>query len=72
VTDRDPSDFWRAGPGFDDIDIRVVAPSPPLVILEQLGPSPFERGEFPVIGFLATTYDKVSRHALEGTTRGES
>ena len=33
--------------------------------LEQLGPSPFARGGFPLIGFLATTYDKVGRYALE-------
>jgi len=56
--------FWRTGPEFDSLTIRVVAPEKPLAILEQLGPSPFERGGFPLIGFLATTYDKVSRYAL--------
>jgi hypothetical protein len=61
VVDR----FWETGPEFDDITINVEPPERPLALLEQLGPSPFERGGFPVIGFLATTYDKVSRYALE-------
>lgn len=61
VVDR----FWEMGPEFDEITINIEPPQRPLALLEQLGPSPFERGGFPVIGFLATTYDKVSRYALE-------
>ncbi len=57
--------FWVTGPEFDSIRIDVSEPETPLALLEELGPSPFERGGFPVIGFLATTYDKVSRYALE-------
>ena len=57
--------FWEVGPEFESVRIRIEAPTRPLALLEQLGPSPFERGGFPVIGFLATTYDKVSRHALQ-------
>ncbi|RME39257.1 MAG: hypothetical protein D6788_05865 [Planctomycetota bacterium] len=56
--------FWRAGSGLDDIPVRIEPPDPPLQLLEQLGSSPFPRGGFPVIGFLATTYEKVSRFAL--------
>lgn len=60
--------FWECGPGFDDVTAslegsRLAAPGP--TVLERLGPSPFERGGFPVIGFLATTYEKVSRYAGE-------
>ena len=67
--------FWRTGPEFDSLTggptLQGTGPHPappekPLAILEQLGPSPFERGGFPLIGFLATTYDKVSRYALGG------
>lgn len=58
--------FWRTGPEFDSVNIQLAPPENPLAILEQLGPSPFERGGFPLIGFLATTYDKVSRYALHG------
>ena len=57
--------FWEVGPEFDAIDVRIGPPDQPLALLEQLGTSPFERGAFPLIGFLATTYDKVSRYALE-------
>ncbi len=57
--------FWETGPEFESIQIRTEPPERPLALLEQLGPSPFERGGFPVVGFLATTYDKVSRYALE-------
>ena len=57
--------FWEVGPEFDEIEVRIEPPDQPLALLEQLGTSPFERGEFPLIGFLATTYDKVSRYALE-------
>jgi hypothetical protein len=59
--------FWNVGPDFASVTISIAPPDPPLALLERLGPSPFERGGFPVIGFLATTYDKVSRYAL---TRG--
>ena len=57
--------FWEVGPELDSVRIRIEPPARPLALLEQLGPSPFERGGFPGIGFLATTYDKVSRYALE-------
>ncbi len=57
--------FWDTGAEFDSVHIRIGPPERPLALLEKLGPSPFEQGGFPVIGFLATTYDKVSRYALE-------
>ena len=57
--------FWRVGEGFEEVQITVEPPAASLELLEQLGTSPFERGGFPLIGFLATTYDKVSRDALE-------
>lgn len=56
--------FWSVGPEFGSVTVSVVPPESPLALLERLGPSPFERGGFPVVGFLATTYDKVSRYAL--------
>lgn len=57
--------FWQVGEAFHDLSIQIRLPEVPLAILENLGPSPFERGEFPLIGFLATTYDNVSRYACE-------
>jgi uncharacterized Zn finger protein len=56
--------FWLAGPELEDVTVSIQPPERPLELLEKLGPSPFERGTFPLIGFLATTYDKVSRYAL--------
>ena len=57
--------FWSCGPSFAQVETDVAPPERPLALLERLGPSPFQRGGFPVIGFLATTYEKVSRYALE-------
>lgn len=57
--------FWEAGPQLESVQTRIEPPKTPLDLLERLGTSPFERGAFPLIGFLATTYDKVSRYALE-------
>lgn len=57
--------FWSVGSGFDAVEVCIEPPEKALELLGKLGPSPFERGGFPVIGFLATTYDKVSRFALE-------
>ena len=56
--------FWEAGAELETIPIRIEPPDQPMEVLEQLGPSPFPRGPFPLIGFLATTYEKVSRYAL--------
>lgn len=57
--------FWEPGPELDEIEVAIAPPQVPLAVLEQLGPSPFARSGFPLIGFLATTYDKVSRSALD-------
>ena len=56
--------FWESGPELDTVEVRIEPPETPLALLDQLGPSPFPRGGFPLVGFLATTYDKVSRYAL--------
>lgn len=57
--------FWGDARAIGQIHITLKPPAKPLATLEKLGPSPFERGRFPLIGFLATTYDKVSHFALE-------
>lgn len=63
---HDRVSFWDCPVDLDEIPIRIAPPAAPLAILERLGPSPFPRGGFPLIGFLATTYEKVSRYALDG------
>ena len=57
--------FWHAGAMLRHIDIRIDPPDEVLEILEKLGSSPFPRGGFPLVGFLASTYDRVSRYALD-------
>lgn len=57
--------FWTAGESLGRVCVDVAPPVRPLELLEKLGPSPFERGGFPVVGFLATTYEKVTRYAVE-------
>ncbi|MBI1827458.1 MAG: hypothetical protein HY287_05285 [Planctomycetes bacterium] len=63
------TDFWSADPSLDSIAIEIKPPEKSLEILEKLGSSPFERGGFPLIGFLATTYEKVTRIALAGCAK---
>lgn len=62
---RDVTAFWGDGFPLESFDVTIRPPAKPLAILEKLGSSPFERGQFPFIGFLATTYEKVSQFALE-------
>ena len=57
--------FYEAGPELAEMVVQATGPEQPLELLERLGASPFERGGFPLVGFLATTYDRVSRYALE-------
>jgi hypothetical protein len=55
-----PSDFYRAGP---DLDALTGSPHPTQHVLEQLGPPPFRKSNFPILGFLTTFYEHVSAHA---------
>lgn len=59
------ADFYEPGPKFEQIEITIREPLQRLELLERLGSSPFERGGFPLVGFLATTCEKVTRYALE-------
>jgi len=64
--------FWKVGPEFNAVEIHIELSETPLELLEKLGPAPFPRGTFPVIGFLATTYERVSRFALERAPRSSA
>jgi len=58
----DPAAFFRAGA---DIDLLAVIPPediPPKHVLEQLGPPPFRKTTFPMMGFLASFYEHVAAH----------
>jgi hypothetical protein len=55
----DPDAFFRAGP---DVDLLTVVPPPTQAqhVLEQLGPPPFRKTSFPMMGFLASVYEHIA------------
>ena len=56
----DPRHFFAAPLGTQSIPL--VAQAEAQHVLEQLGPPPFRKGSFPVIGFLASLYEHVAAH----------
>jgi hypothetical protein len=58
MTETD-SNFYKCGEGIDALD-ELAGHEPPKSALEQLGPSPFPRSGFPLLGFLATLYEHVA------------
>jgi hypothetical protein len=53
-------DFFRAGEDIEALrEIKLDQPKP---ALERLGPPPFKKSGFPMMGFLATLYEHVSQH----------
>ena len=57
----EPESFFRAGPDVDLL-ISVSPPEPAKHVLEQLGPPPFRKTAFPMMGFLASVYEHVAAH----------
>lgn len=57
----EPEGFFRAGPDVDLL-ISVAPPEPAKHVLEQLGPPPFRKTAFPMMGFLASVYEHVAAH----------
>ncbi|HWB53175.1 MAG TPA: hypothetical protein VG722_03250 [Tepidisphaeraceae bacterium] len=60
-------EFFRAGPDLDLLEPANEPEAP--AALERLGPSPFPKGKFPFLGFLATVYDHVSAHCRARTEK---
>ncbi|MFQ5429758.1 MAG: hypothetical protein ACE5E1_05550 [Phycisphaerae bacterium] len=54
----DAQAFWSAAAGIDDLLPPANCEATPA--LKLLGPLPFPRGGFPLLGFFATVYDHVS------------
>jgi hypothetical protein len=65
----DPAAFFRAGA---DMELLAVLPeeAPPKHVLEQLGPPPFRKTTFPMMGFLASFYEHVAAHVTQPTGGG--
>ncbi|MEA2711662.1 MAG: hypothetical protein QOF78_4263 [Phycisphaerales bacterium] len=57
----EPENFFRAGPDVELL-ISVAPPEPAQHVLEQLGPPPFRKTAFPMMGFLASVYEHVAAH----------
>ncbi|GIK47290.1 MAG: hypothetical protein BroJett012_31930 [Betaproteobacteria bacterium] len=59
----DVAQFWSLGAALPETPPHDPSGQPEPSMLEQLGASPFERGGFPLIGFLATVYEKCAHEA---------
>lgn len=59
----DPDAFFSAGPDAELLD--AVAPTESKHVLEQLGPPPFRKTAFPLMGFLASFYEHVALHVSD-------
>lgn len=59
----DAAQFWSLGAALPETPPHDPSGQPEPSMLEQLGASPFERGGFPLIGFLATVYEKCAHEA---------
>lgn len=66
----DPARFWSAAVPLDKIPPPLSGPSTP--VLKRLGPPPFPRGSFPLLGFLASVYEHVGRCAEDTLRRASS
>ncbi len=59
----DPASFYSARTNLGDLLPPPEIPGKPA--LARLGPPPIPRGGFPLLGFLATLYEHVSKRARE-------
>lgn len=57
---NDPARFWSAGANLEDLAPPENVDTTPA--LKRLGPLPFPRGGFPLMGFLTTVYEHVAGH----------
>ena len=62
--------FWDAPAGTAEIDTAPRKPEVSHALLRRLGPSPFGKGGFPLVGLLATCYDVVSEAARREDVNG--
>lgn len=60
--------FWTSAGSIDDLDLPIGPPEVSHPLLRRMGPSPFPKAKFPIVGLLATCYDLVSQHAIEDQT----
>jgi hypothetical protein len=61
--------FWSPRVPLEGLPEIPPPTSEPYEILRRLGPSPFDDSSFPLIGFFASAYERVSRFARERTRK---
>ena len=66
----DPGAFFRAGADIELLTAIMPDDCPPKHVLEQLGPPPFRKTTFPMMGFLASFYEHVAAHVTHPTAGG--
>lgn len=59
----DPVRFWSTTRDLSEIGPVPETETTPA--LRRLGPPPFARSRFPLMGFLATVYEHISTHIRE-------
>lgn len=69
--DSDLDQFWSEPDGLDEIDITPRKAEVTHPLLRRLGPTPFAKGKFPLVGLLATCYDIASEAAVREGLPGE-
>jgi uncharacterized Zn finger protein len=62
--------FWRPDPRVHEVQQAPPATHAAHALLRRLGPSPLE-GKFPLVGLLASVYDRVAEHAVHVRDRAE-
>jgi hypothetical protein len=65
----DAAEFWSAPAEAGELSPPADGETTPA--LKKLGPMPFPRGPFPLMGFLATVYEQVAARAREALAEGD-
>lgn len=62
--DQNLDHFWEMPQPLDAIEIPIEPPPVSHPLLRRLGPSPFLNAAFPLVGLLASCYERISEDAL--------
>jgi uncharacterized Zn finger protein len=64
------ADFWDAPADPHSLSMPLAPPVVSHPLLRRLGPSPFPEGKFPLVGLLATCYERISAAVLREDREG--
>lgn len=63
-----PRDPFTPGEEYSQLNQSPLSTDP---VLNQLGPSPFTRTSFPILGLLESVYEHITEHARKRFERSE-